>query len=144
MNQFPWQSHFLSNLNDTPDEELSTTRESELGPAGEGLREHYITPLYLDEMTARLPDWSTEHIVSQAKIFRRTLGDYPEVLELLEGELHRRNLNKLRAHIRKSSTPELDTLLEKYGREPDYHEMITTEIEIRGGATHLHDASGET
>jgi len=125
-------------------EELSARREHELERTEEELREFYITPLYLETMRTRASRWSPEHIKSQLQLFRRTIPDYPEVLELLEGELHKRNLNDLRRHARKSLNEQLPALLQKYGAEPDYREVIETEMEIRKGVKRLYDASGET
>ncbi len=122
------------------DETLQLTPAS----ADEDLREFYITPLYLETMGSRVKEWTDEHIKNQIRLFRRTIGDYPEVLELLEGELHKRHLNTLYRHIKKSPNSVLEQLLEKLGDEPDYREIIETELEIRGGAKHLHDSSGET
>lgn len=108
------------------------------------LREYYITPEYLERMGNRARQWSENHIKRQLTLFRRTIPDYPEVLEILEGELHMRNLNALHRHARKVPVEKLDELLGKYGEEPDYREIIEAEIAIRGGARKLHDSSGET
>ena len=128
------------------DENLSTKTENELEPVSSelDLRAQYITPLFIQSMRDRLPDWSEDHLKRQIRLFHRTIPDYPEVLEILEGELHKRNLNTLLRHIRRDSSADLQKLLERYGHEPDFREVIETEIEIRGGALRLYDASGET
>ena len=126
------------------EEELSARREAELTQTEEDLREFYVTPLYLQTMAGRARLWSREHIQYQLQLFRRTMPNYPEVLEILEGELHRRNLNKLRSFARGGSAGQLRSLLRKYGQEPDYREVIETEMEIRKGVRRLHDSSGET
>ena len=108
----------------------------------EDLREYYITPTYLAIMKDRARDWSDEFIREQHRIFRGTaVADYPEVLDLLESELHRRNLNRLRKGIRGKAEKEILALREKYSSEADYVEVIDTELEIRGGAHRLVDRS---
>ncbi|MCR9142254.1 MAG: hypothetical protein NXI24_08375 [bacterium] len=108
----------------------------------EDLREFYITPTYLAVMKDRARDWSDEFIREQYRIFRGTVvAEYPEVLDLLESELHRRNLNRLRKGIRRKSREDVLALREKYAAEADYVEVIDTELEIRGGARRLHDRS---
>ena len=125
--------------------ELSTLTEAELVPVeGIDLRQEYITPFYLETMQGRVRDWAEEQIRKQLILFKRTLPGYPEVLELLEGELHRRNLNRLYRHARGCSPEDLRALIKKYGSEPDFREVLETELELRSGATHLADASGET
>lgn len=108
----------------------------------EDLREFYITPTYLAIMKDRAREWSDEFIREQHRIFRGTaVADYPEVLDLLESELHRRNLNRLRKGIRGKAEKEILALREKYASEADYVEVIDTELEIRGGAHRLVDRS---
>ena len=111
-------------------------------PQAEDLREYYITPDYLATMRSRSREWSDDFIREQHQLFRGTIvAEYPEVLEVLEGELHRRNLNRLHRSIRRKSADELQALREKYRAEPDYVEVIDTELEIRGGARRLVDRS---
>ncbi len=130
---------------ETSEENLSTRREHELeAVVGMDLRAEYITPFYLEVMQTRVREWPEPYIKHQLALFRRTIPDYPEVHELLDGELHRRNLNRLYRHIRRAPQEELRRLLEKYGAEPDFREVIETELELRSGASHLTDASGET
>lgn len=125
-------------------EETTGRSEKDLQPhRAEDLRDYYITPLYLQTMAKRVRDWSTEYIKKQIALFRRTIPDYPEVFEILVDELHKRHLNQLLRHIRKSPASDLKALLEKYGEEPDYREIIMTEMEIRNGAKRLHDASSD-
>lgn len=133
------------NATEEEPEQLSLLREEDLGPhTGEDLREFYITPFFIETMAARARQWNDDHLRRQLGLFRRTIADYPEVLETLEGELHRRNLNKLYRHARRLPPEQLKALLAKYSGEPDFKEVIETEIELRKGVTHLHDASGET
>lgn len=110
-------------------------------PEDEDLREFYITPLYLQTMRDRVRDWDDEFIQHQYRLFHKTIRDYPEVLELLEGELHRRHLNRLRKSIRGRPEAELRELMKRNAREPDYVEVIQTELEIRQGFARLTDAS---
>ena len=133
-----------NNLDDEVQIDHIEKTEKDLEPTTEELREFYITPVYIDIMTRRASFWSTEHLKKQILLFSRTIPDYPEVIELLEGELHKRNLNKLLRHIRSNPNIDLKALLNKYGGEPDYHEIIMTELEIRKGVKHLFDSSGET
>lgn len=108
----------------------------------EDLREYYITPTYLAILKERARDWTDEFIREQHGLFRGTVvANYPEVLDLLESELHRRNLNRLQKGIRRKSEADLRALRERYAAEPDYVEVIDTELEIRGGASRLVDRS---
>ncbi|RMG58770.1 MAG: hypothetical protein D6722_23195, partial [Bacteroidetes bacterium] len=101
--------------------------------------EYYITPEYLSRMKARARHWSTEFLKTQARLFRKTLPDYPELTDLIEAELHRRNLNLLLRSIRKKPDASLPALLQKYRNVPDYAEVIRTEMEIRSGKARLSD-----
>ncbi|MEQ9363201.1 MAG: hypothetical protein RIF32_03105 [Leptospirales bacterium] len=106
------------------------------------LREYYITPTYLAVLKDRARDWTDEFIREQHRLFRGTVvADYPEVLDLLESELHRRDLNRLRKGIRGKAETDILSLREKYAAEADYVEVIDTELEIRGGARRLKDSS---
>jgi hypothetical protein len=107
----------------------------------EDLREYYITPDYLAQMRQRAREWSDDFIRYQHRVFRKTIVDYPEVFELLEAELHRRNLNRLHKGIRRKSEAELRALKKQYTAEPDYVEVIETELEIRKGVRRLADSS---
>ena len=138
-------SRILRDLGVEEDEQLSTRTEADLvSVEGLDLRQEYITPFYLETMQGRVRDWPEDQIRRQLALFRRTLPGYPEVLELLDGELHRRNLNRLYRHARRAAVEELRGMLKKYGAEPDFREVLETELELRSGATHLLDASGET
>lgn len=104
------------------------------------LREFYITPSYLQTMKIRAQEWTGSFIQEQIKLFDKTIHEYPEVKELLEGELHRRLLNDVRRKARKYTL----TDLEKYKRQfkdPDTIEVIETEIEIKKGMKKLTDKS---
>lgn len=106
------------------------------------LREHYITPAYLQQMRERAREWSDEFIREQHLLFRGTVvANYPEVLDLLAAELHTRSLNRLHRGIRGKPRSQLMSLREKYAAEPDYVEIIDTELAIRGGARRLYDSS---
>ena len=113
------------------------TNETDI--ADEDLREYYITPEYLSRMKARAQTWSREFLQTQASLFRESLPDYPELTELIDGELHRRNLNQLLRAIRKKPDASLPRLLRKYQGVPDYAEVIRTEMEIRSGKPRLSD-----
>lgn len=112
--------------------------------SAEDLREFYITPDYLKELKRRARVWEDAEIREQLLYFKTTIPDYPEVHEALEGELHRRKLNKLRRHARRlRGEGQLKALLEKYGAEPDYREVIETELQIRRGANRLYDPESD-
>lgn len=109
----------------------------------EDLRVYYITPAYLAMMRERAREWTDEFIREQHRLFRSTVvAGYPEVLDLLEMELHRRNLNRLHKGIRRKPDAELQALRKRYAAEPDYVEVIDTELEIRKGVHRLVDRSG--
>jgi hypothetical protein len=103
----------------------------------EDLRIFYITPLYLETMRRRIQSWRDETIREQIALFRETIPDYPEVMEILEGELHRRELNRLHHELRNKGSHELKALLKTYKDHPDHAEIIRTALEIRNGATRL-------
>ncbi len=113
----------------------------------EDLREFYITPEYLGRLRERARQWDEKTVQVQASLFQRTIPDYPEVTLILESELHTRSLNQLRRLIRRWPVGRVQELRAKLsaetGRE-DHLEVIQTELEIRGGACRLFDASGET
>ncbi|MBX7056559.1 MAG: hypothetical protein K1X75_00745 [Leptospirales bacterium] len=108
------------------------------GAADADLRLHFITAEYLARMRQRARAWSDAFIALQLDHFKRELPDYPELQELLEGELHARQLNKLRRIIRKTGDQELRQMLTTLG-DPDQRELVATELEIRGGARRLAD-----
>jgi len=110
----------------------------------ENLREYYITPFYLKTMSGRARIWSDDFIKEQITVFKETIPDYPEVFEILENELHRRELNRLSQTIRKSSIEKLNALLIEFNGHPDFKQVIEVELAIRKGAKHLNDPSGET
>ena len=113
----------------------------------EDLREFYITPEYLDRLKGRAREWDERTLQTQLRLFHRTIPDYPEVMQIIGGELHRRSLNQLRRSIRRLDVPRIEELLHKFEREADredHVEVIETELAIRGGAKRLFDASGET
>lgn len=113
----------------------------------EDLREFYITPEYLARLRERARAWDEPTIQIQLRLFHRTIPGYPEVMHILEGELHTRSLNQLRRSIRRWPVPRIEELRQKLESDPareDHVEVIQTELEIRGGARRLFDASGET
>ena len=113
----------------------------------EDLREFFITPEYLQRLRERARDWDEPTIQIQLRLFHRTIPGYPEVMFILEGELHTRSLNQLRRTIRRWPAERIEELRRKLEAEPqreDHVEVIQTELEIRGGAQRLFDASGET
>jgi len=105
----------------------------------EDLRQYYITPTYLEVMRSRARDWSDDFIQAQLKQFRNSIPDYPEVHELLEGEMHRRRLNRIKARIKKANTSDLQSLKDGQ-RDPDVLEVIETELLIRQGVKRLPDS----
>ena len=107
----------------------------------ENLREFYITSDYLRRMQLRARSWEDAFIQNQITYFKHTIPDYPEVCELLETELHTRNLNQLHRKLRSLEKKELKILLQKYKLEPDYCELIESELEIRTGVKVLYDKS---
>tara|TARA_B100001778_G_scaffold148814_1_gene122418 strand:+ start:118 stop:471 length:354 start_codon:yes stop_codon:yes gene_type:complete len=110
-----------------------------LSQPAEDLRQYYITPTYLEVMRHRARAWSDEFIQAQLQQFRNTIPDYPEVHELLEGEMHRRKLNGLKRRIKKSRTADLQSL-KATEKDPDVIEVIETELLIRQGVKRLPDS----
>ena len=113
----------------------------------EDLREFYITPEYLARLKERAREWDEKTLQAQLRLFQRTIADYPEVLQILDVELHTRSLNHLRRTIRRWPDGRIQQLQHKFRDEPnreDHLEVIQTELEIRGGVTRLFDSSGET
>ncbi|MCB1169352.1 MAG: hypothetical protein KDK25_03410 [Leptospiraceae bacterium] len=110
-----------------------------MSETADDLRQYYITPTYLEVMRNRARYWSEDFIQAQLSQFRHTIPDYPEVLELLEGEIHRRRLNTLKARIRRLKNPELEAMKEQQS-DPDAREVIETEILIRQGTRRLPDS----
>lgn len=106
------------------------------------LREFYITPLYLETLRLRVSSWSDGLIQEQLDLFRQTIPDYPEVAEVLEGELYRRELNRLKKSLVNLDGEGLKALLLEYDRDSDFAELIRTTLEIRNGAKKLKDTSG--
>ena len=102
------------------------------------LREFYITPAYLKRMEMRARSWTEAFITGQIDEFRVTIPDYPEVIELLEAELHRRRLNGLKTKVRRLAGNELVHFLEsmqdlfrKGGISQDELEVVETEWKVR-------------
>lgn len=106
----------------------------------EDLREYYITPVYLQTMEQRAKFWSADFIRIQLQQFLETIPDYPEVLEILEGELHRRKLNEIKKKARRLTSKELKDWIRKL-EDPDHIEVAETELQIRQGVSSLPDAS---
>jgi len=101
------------------------------GGEKEDLREFYITPFYLETMRNRARQWSSAFIQEQMELFHKTISDYPEVHEVLEGELYRRELETLRKETRRLSINELKKISGKYPSESDHAEIIRVEIKLR-------------
>lgn len=99
----------------------------------EDLREFYITPAYLSLLADRIKGWTEDLISQQIVLFKKTIPDYPEVTEILEGELYRRELNVLKTKIRKMNSAELKTLHKKFSTRTDSAEIVKTELLIRQG-----------
>ena len=97
----------------------------------EDLREFYITPQYLKIMGLRVKKWSDQLIKDQLHLFSKTIPDYPEVLELLEGELYRRELEVLRKKIKLMSTEQIIQLSGRYEKDSDFRELIQVELDLR-------------
>ncbi|MCB1309917.1 MAG: hypothetical protein KDK30_17135 [Leptospiraceae bacterium] len=112
--------------------------------APEELREFYITPVYLQILRDRVSEWTAEFIQNQLQLFRGTIPDYPEVLEILEGELYRRQLNQFHRQARRLTREQLLAVQKKYAHEQyaDFREIARTELEIRAGVNRLKDDSG--
>lgn len=113
-----------------------------MAAAEEDLRLFYITAEYLERMRQRARDWSEEFLLLQLEHFRRTIPGYPEVHELLEGELHARRLNQLHRRLRTMKDGDLRAALSA-ARDDDEREIIATELEIRSGVRRLKDESGQ-
>lgn len=97
----------------------------------EDLREFYITPQYLKIMDLRSKNWSDQFIKDQIAMFSKTIPDYPEVLELLEGELYRRELEELRKKIKLLSKEEIIRLSGQFEKDSDFRELIQVELDLR-------------
>lgn len=105
------------------------------------LREFYITPDYLRRMALRARQWTDDFIAGQIEQFQRTIPDYPEVVELLENELHRRRLNRLGRELRGLPLKELHRRLVSMKQDfaagritQDELEVMETEWKIRTGS----------
>ncbi|MCB1165885.1 MAG: hypothetical protein KDK37_13090 [Leptospiraceae bacterium] len=107
--------------------------------SAEDLRQYYITPMYLETMRQRAMQWTDEFIELQMQQFRTEHPTYPELQELLEGELHRRRLNQIKRKARSLKTPDLESALKKQ-TDPDSREVIQTELLIRQGMRRLPDS----
>ncbi|MEQ8350454.1 MAG: hypothetical protein RH862_03165 [Leptospiraceae bacterium] len=105
----------------------------------EDLRQYYITPTYLEVMRKRARHWSDEFVLAQLQEFKSSIPDYPEVHELLEGEMHARKLNRAKKEIKRKKSDELKTL-RKSQKDPDIQEIIDTELLIRDGVRRLPDS----
>ena len=107
----------------------------------EDLREYYITPLYLEVLKRRIASWNPELVKEQLRLFQENLSDYPELLEVLEGELYRRELNEIRIRARRSPTKDLKKIMSQYGKDADKKEIVMTELLIREGQKRLPEQS---
>lgn len=97
----------------------------------EDLREFYITPVYLTTMEKRSKNWSDQFISEQITLFKHSIAEYPEVIELLEGELYRRELEAFRKKIKLHNTEELKRLKTTVDAESDFAELIHVEMDFR-------------
>ena len=104
----------------------------------EDLREFYITPLYLERLEQRARIWSEEFIEEQSRLFMQSHPDYPELVEILNGELKRRHINRMIESIKQSSKEQLHEL-ERTTLDPELLEVIRASIEIRAGAARVFD-----
>lgn len=103
----------------------------------EDLREYYITPEFLERMTSRAKEWDPVMIHEQIEIFRKTLPEYPELVNLLSDELYRRDLMTFYRKVRQASTKRLRDALQKLAPGSDKREMISIEISLRNGERRL-------
>ncbi|MBE7438674.1 MAG: hypothetical protein HS115_09500 [Spirochaetales bacterium] len=101
------------------------------------LRNSTITPEYLDLMRQRSRQWTVAGLREQLKYFKYTIPDYPEVLEILEGELFARELNSVVQSVKKLPVDRLRLLAEKYRDQEEILEIIQARIAICQGARHL-------
>ncbi|MDH5654455.1 MAG: hypothetical protein OEZ34_00985 [Spirochaetia bacterium] len=97
----------------------------------EDLREFFITPAYLEAMKSRSRKWDSSLIREQIQLFRKTISDYPEVIEILENELYRRELEALRKEIQKKRENEIQRLYMDYDKDSDFAEIIRIELANR-------------
>lgn len=62
-------------------------------------------------MEGRAREWDAAFIRRQISAFAAAHPDYPELVETLEGELHRRRLNALMKEVRSLSVADLEAKL---------------------------------
>jgi len=103
------------------------------------LRESFITEQYLELMKQRSRQWSVAEIHEQLKYFKYTIPDYPEVLEILEGEIFARELNQVVQSVKKLPLDRLHQLARKYKDQEEILEIIEASIAIRQGARRLQE-----
>lgn len=101
------------------------------------LREYYITPMFLENLKNRARKWTEEFIEEQMRWFEKTIPDYPEVNQILESELHRRDLNRLHKSLREKSTEEIESILRQVEEGSDSEEVLKTELQLRNGVKRL-------
>lgn len=96
----------------------------------EDLRLYYITQDFLRRMSDRARDWDEAFISEQARAFARAHPDYPELVEILEGELHRRRLNALKNEIRSLPRAALEQRLKEVRALFRAGEITRDELEV--------------
>lgn len=107
----------------------------------EDLRVYYLTPEFITRMANRAQRWSEDFIQNQISEFRKTIPDYPEVVEILESVLHARRLNDFHKKIKKMGPEALVSLLKAGNLENDFLEILRAQIEISKGNSRLEDTS---
>ena len=117
----------------SPAEQNESRSDENINSEMEDLRQYYITPAYLSVLSERVRNWADDLIAHQLLLFKKTIPDYPEVLEILEGELYRRELNSLKKRIKKLTSKELKSLNRKFSDHADSFEIVQTELFIREG-----------
>ena len=105
---------------------------------------YYMTPNYLERMRQRAFEWSDSFLQVQSGLFKKSIPECTEVQSILKAELHRRKLNRFRKDIKKRPLEKLEQSLKSCQSEPDFCEMLHSEIEIRKGAERLSGAGGES
>ncbi|MBW7857335.1 MAG: hypothetical protein H3C43_03310 [Leptonema sp. (in: Bacteria)] len=94
------------------------------------LREFYITPTFLKVMANRAKSWSSKFIQDQIDQFQVTIPDYPEVVELLEAELHRRSLNQLKQKLKNQTIQQLKQTVINLQKQYNDGQVSQDELEV--------------
>lgn len=81
-------------------------------------------------MASRAKHWSSKFIQDQIAEFRQTISDYPEVIELLEAELHRRILNDLKSRLKTEPLQQLKQSVVNLQKQYKQGQISSDELEV--------------